>query len=404
LSRKEGEGETGIARAVVNEVKNIVLLGSTGSIGENVLRVVRGLGDRIAVKGLAANTNWERLLEQANEFGVADIALSDETSARRCEPQARGVTVHGGQEAVARLAGSDVDLVVCAIVGMASLGPVLAALKKGTTLALSSKEALVTGGRIVRETCAATGAKILPVDSEHSAIFQCLRGYTDGSGTENIENVVDRMILTASGGPFGSSPDLDLEKVSVEQVLEHPNWDMGNKVTVDSATLMNKGLEIMEAQWLFGMPLERIGVVIHPESLVHSVVQFVDGNMLAQLNPPDMRYAIQYALTFPERMNGGLEPLDLEQAGSLNFQAPDTGRFPCLSLARAAASEGGTMPAVLNAANEVAVERFLGREIRFSGIWDIVEKVMNMHDSIKSPGIDEIFAADGWARRQARNR
>ncbi|MFW6151666.1 MAG: 1-deoxy-D-xylulose-5-phosphate reductoisomerase, partial [Verrucomicrobiota bacterium] len=312
-------------------VKNIVLLGSTGSIGENALNVVRALDGRVVVKALAANSNWERVLEQAREFGVEEVALSDEKSAKACSQSGRGVVVRSGPEGVAGLAArEDVDLVVCAIVGIASLKPVLSALHAGTDVALSSKEALVTGGRIIKQARMDGGAKLLPVDSEHSAIFQCLCSNPGGMESGSISAFVNRLILTASGGPFGALPGVDLENVSIEQVLKHPNWDMGNKVTVDSATLMNKGLEIMEAHWLFDTPLDRIGVVIHPESIVHSLVEFVDGNMLAQLCRPDMRYAIQFALTYPERVNAGLKGLDLADIGKLTFTEPDSGRFPCL--------------------------------------------------------------------------
>ncbi len=389
----------------MDEAKKIVLLGSTGSIGENVLNVVRALKGRIVVKALAANSNWERVLEQAREFGAEEIALSDKESARACSRNGDGVVVKSGADGVAELAADeDVDLVVCAIVGIASLKPVLSALQAGTDVALSSKEALVTGGRIVRRASAASGAKLLPVDSEHSAIFQCLADNTGGLESGRIRKVVNRMILTASGGPFGLKPEVDLEKVSVDQVLRHPNWDMGDKVTVDSATLMNKGLEIMEAQWLFDMPLDRIGVVIHPESIVHSLVEFADGNMLAQLCLPDMRYAIQYALTFPERVNGGLKGLDLADIGKLTFDEPDTGRFPCLELARRAAGMGGTMPTVLNAANEVAVERFLSGSIRFPEIWRIVENVMDSCQSVEEPDLDSIMEADKWTRDFLKNK
>ncbi len=389
----------------MDKVKKIVLLGSTGSIGENVLSVVRALEGRIVVKALAANSNWERVLEQAREFGVEEVGLSDQESARACLQSGDGFVVRSGSDGVAELAASeDVDLVVCAIVGIASLKPVLAALQAGTDVALSSKEALVTGGRIVRRACMESGAKLLPVDSEHSAIFQCLPGNAGGLESDTISKVVKRLILTASGGPFGSVSDVDLEKVSIEQVLKHPNWDMGDKVTVDSATLMNKGLEIMEAQWLFDMPLSRISVVIHPESIVHSLVEFVDGNMLAQLCRPDMRYAIQYALTFPERVNAGLQGLDLADIGKLTFTEPDNGRFPCLDLARRAAGTGGTMPTVLNAANEVAVDKFLAGRIRFPEIWEMVEKVMDSHQQVEEPDLDGIMEADAWARNFLNNK
>lgn len=288
---------------------------------------------------------------------------------------------------------AEADIVVCAVVGMAGLGPVLAALGNGTDVALATKEVLVAAGHVVRKACAATGARLLPVDSEHSAIFQCLSGSDSGA--------VRRLLLTASGGPFGNRPEVDLGSVTIEEVLDHPRWDMGPKVTVDSATLMNKGLEIMEAHWLFDVPVENIEVVVHPESIVHSLVEFVDGSLMAQLTVPDMRFAIQYALTYPDRCDGGLPGTDIVEVGPLHFGRPDADRFPCLALARRAARVGGTMAAVLNAANEVAVNGFLAGRIPFPAIWETVEAVMDDHDPVEDPDLDTILEADSWARRRA---
>lgn len=386
-------------------MKRLVILGSTGSIGVNALRVAEALAPRFKVVGLAANRGATRVLEQARRFGVEHVAVSDPAAARECAAAApSGVAVHAGPEGVARLAEvAGADLVVCAISGAAGLAPVLAAVERGTDVALATKEVLVVAGERVTRACLRTGARLLPIDSEHSAVFQCL-GQTRTARAEGARPMseVRAIILTASGGPFAARPEVDLASVTADQALNHPRWNMGRKVTVDSATLMNKGLEVMEAQWLFDVPLERIEVLIHPESLVHSLVEYVDGSLLAQLSVPDMRLAIQYALTWPERCDGGLPRLSLADARALHFQPPDERRFPCLALARRAAAQGGLAPAVLNAANEVAVDRFLSREIPFPGIWRLVEHALNAHRPEAAPSLETILAADAWARRAAR--
>lgn len=375
-------------------MKDIVLLGSTGSIGESAVRVVEALPEQLRVVGLAANTGYERVLEQAAALNVKRVAISDPEAARKCEAAApAGVRVLAGDAGVSELAAGESDIVLCAVVGMAGLAPVMAAARNGTDVALATKEVLVSAGSVVRAACVASGARLLPVDSEHSAIFQCLAGAHDGS--------VRRLLLTASGGPFRDRPDLDFDSVSIEEVLDHPRWDMGRKVTVDSATLMNKGLEIMEARWLFDIAVENIEVVVHPESIVHSLVEFVDGSLMAQLSLPDMRFAIQYALTCPERCDGGLPHTDIAEVGTLHFERPDTGRFPCLALAQRAAGTGGTMPAALNAANETAVNGFLEGKIRFSGIWEVVAAVMDAHEPVQDPDMDVIVRVDAWAREKA---
>ncbi len=375
--------------------KRAVILGSTGSIGENALRVAAKLPDRIEIVGLAARTNVDRLLEQARQFRVHQVAIADEGAAAAClANKPHGLTVHAGPEGVTRLASlPEADIVLCALVGVSGLHAVLAALTHQKDVALATKEVLVAAGRTVMETAARHKARILPVDSEHSAIFQCVDGHPAAE--------IRRLILTASGGPFASRHEVNFDKVTAADALKHPRWNMGRKVTVDSATLMNKGLEIMEAHWLFGIPYDRIDVVIHPESIVHSMVEFVDGSVLAQLSPPDMRFAIQHALTYPARVPGALPELDLANMGALHFKAPDLLRFPCLRLARHAAITGGTMPAVLNAANEVAVERFLAGQLTFSGIWHTVEAVMNRHHAVAEPGLEGVEAADHWARQEA---
>lgn len=375
--------------------KRVVILGSTGSIGENALRVAATLPDRIEIVGLAARSNVDRLLEQARQFHVRQIAIADDAaSAAVLAGKPHGITLHAGAEGVTRLAAlPEADIVLCALVGMAGLHSVLAALASGKDVALATKEVLVSAGRTVMETAARHNARLLPVDSEHSAIFQCIDGHPAAE--------VRRLILTASGGPFAARHEVNFDKVTADDALKHPRWNMGRKVTVDSATLMNKGLEIMEAHWLFGIPYDRIDVVIHPESIVHSMVEFVDGSVLAQLSPPDMRFAIQHALTYPARVSGSLPTLDLANMGALHFKAPDLLRFPCLRLARQAAITGDTMPAVLNAANEVAVERFLAGQLAFSGIWHTVEAVMNRHHPVPAPALQAIEQADHWARQEA---
>jgi len=405
-------------------MKNIVILGSTGSIGKNALRVIEALSSRFRVVGLAASQNYKALLGQARRFNVKHVAVADPLMAKECSAMApHHVKVHHGAEAVEDLAGmAGADIVLCSIVGLAGLKPVMAAVKNGTDVALATKEVLVAAGSVVTSACRKSGSLLLPVDSEHSAIFQCLgakgreeriqrsesRGQNSGSSIRRSDYVertdgcgVRKILLTASGGPFAARPGIDFDRVTVRQALEHPTWNMGKKVTIDSATLMNKGLEIMEAQWLFNVPVDRIEVIVHPESIVHSMVEFCDGNVVAQMSVPDMRYAIQYAFTYPERLDAGLPALDLAGTARLTFMVPDEKRFPCLVLARGAARCGGTMPAVLNAANEVAVQKFLKKEIRFSGIWKLVEKVMRKHRVIKDPDLDEIIAVHEWAKQAA---
>lgn len=386
-------------------MKRAVILGSGGSIGVNAIRVVEALGASIEVVGLAVQRNYERVLEQAVALGAGHVAIADQNMAalgRAAAPP--GIVVHAGADGVTEVAClPGIDIVVCAVVGTAGVAPVLAAVENGTDVALATKEVLVAAGGMVTSACKRSGARLLPIDSEHSALFQCL-GYSGSCRPpEPPPRAPRRLILTASGGPFGERPEVDLADVTVEQALQHPSWNMGRKVTVDSATLMNKGLEIMEARWLFGVDLGNIEVVIHPESIVHSLVEFMDGSVLAQLSPPDMRLAIQYALTFPDRLDGGLPRLDLARTGALHFTKPDETRFPCLALARRAAECGGSMPAVLNAANEVAVDRFLGGGIPFTGIWTLVERVMGEHEALAAPDLAGIMRSDRWARQTAQD-
>lgn len=377
--------------------KNIVLLGSTGSIGRQTLDVIERLPGQFRVIGLAAARNAEQLLAQARHCGAPHVALLDET---RC-PWLRdrlpyGVTVYGGMEGLQALAGlPDADIVVVAIAGAAGIKPTEVAVRAGRRIALASKEVLVATGSSIMRQANQSGAEIIPVDSEHSAIFQCLQGHSVGD--------VDRLILTASGGPLRQATLQTMRTVTPADVLRHPTWNMGNLVTVNSATLMNKGLEIIEAHWLFGVPEDRIDVLIHPQSIVHSLVRFADGSTLAQLGVPDMRLPIQYALTYPAHVSSGLPAVDLAATGTLTFEPPDEERFPALRMAREALRVGGTMPAVMNAANEVAVELFLKQELDFLGIMELVRDVMSAHSPME-PSPEAVIEADTWARQQARQR
>ncbi len=377
--------------------RKVVLLGATGSIGCSTLEVARQLPERIELVGLSANGNVERLAEQARETGVRHVAIADaskESELRSLLPP--DVRVHVGAGGLVELATmAEADIVLVAIVGTGGLHPALAAIEAGKDLAVASKEILVMAGEVVTAAAERHGVRILPVDSEHNAIFQCLDGHRGGA------DEVARLILTASGGPFRQTPAEELERVTVEQALKHPTWDMGRKITIDSATLFNKGLEMIEARWLFGIGMERIDVVVHPQSIIHSMVEFVDGSVLAQLSRTDMCFPIQYALTWPERLRGGLEPLDFAELAKLDFEAPRRADFPALDLARKAGLAGGTLPAVFNAANEVAVDAFVGGRIPFPGIWRVVGRVMEAHEVVSAGSLDSVIAADGWARDEA---
>ncbi|MFA4944600.1 MAG: 1-deoxy-D-xylulose-5-phosphate reductoisomerase [Lentisphaeria bacterium] len=380
--------------------KNLVILGSTGSIGRAAAWVAHNLGDDVVrVLGLMARSNLDRLAQQARELGCAWAAVPNADSARRdLQPRLpAGCTAIGDEaELLARVTAPEVDVVLCAIVGTAGFKPVLAAIRAGKTIALASKEILVMAGEVVMAEAKRHGACILPVDSEHSAVFQCLEGQR--------REALRRVLLTASGGPFRRHSRAELAGVTPAQALAHPTWNMGAKVTIDSATLMNKGLEMIEARWLFDLAPEQIAVVVHPQSIVHSLVEFTDGSLLAQLGRPDMRIPIQYALTWPERRPLPLEPLDLVRAGSLTFEAPDPERFPALGLARQALAAGGTLPAVFNAANEAAVSRFLRGDLDFPGISHTVAATMAAHQLVPHPTLAEILAADAWARSLAAGR
>ncbi|MCA9751230.1 MAG: 1-deoxy-D-xylulose-5-phosphate reductoisomerase [Gemmatimonadetes bacterium] len=378
--------------------KRIVVLGSSGSIGRSTLDVVRAWPDRFEVVGLGNGSQWETMLEQVREFRPSFVAVADVEAAlalREALGVDEGPEILSGSDAAAEVATAPgADLVVNGLVGSRGLVPTLAALSAGTTVAIANKEALVVGGELVKSTAEQSGAKILPLDSELSAIHQCLRG--------NSERAVRRVILTASGGPFRRLPREEFASIRAEDALAHPTWDMGPKITVDSATLMNKGLEVIETHHYFDLPYDRIDVVVHPQSIVHSFVEYVDHSMMAQISTPDMRLPIQYALLHPERLPSNVAPLDLAGAGRLDFEEPDESRFPCLRLAREAGRTGGLAPATLNAANEVAVEAFLAGEIRFTDIPGVIEACLERADVDQPATVENFQQADGLTRDEAR--
>lgn len=378
----------------VMKKRKIVLLGSTGSIGKSTLKVAADIPDRLEIVAIAANASVDALAAQARETGVKHVALYDgsrESELRALLPD--DVVIHLGLEGlleVSRLEGA--DMVLVAIVGTAGLQPALAAIEAGKDLAVASKEILVMAGELVMNAAAEKGVSVLPVDSEHNAIFQCLDGHRGG------EREVSRLILTASGGPFRKTPAEELKNVTVAQALKHPTWEMGRKITIDSSTLFNKGLEMIEARWLFGIEMGRIDVIVHPQSIVHSMVEFVDGSVLAQMSHTDMCFPIQYAVTWPDRVPGGMKPLDFADLARLEFEAPRYDAFPALNLARRAGDAGGTLPAVYNAANEVAVDAFCDGKIGYTDIWRVVEQVMDAHSVQGAGDLQTLMDADADAR------
>ena len=378
-------------------MKNICILGSTGSIGTQALQVVDFLGDQLNVVGLTARSNVDLIEQQIEKFDPHMVALADEASADLLRERTKNkrVKVLGGQDGIVQVAAmQESEMVLSAIVGIAGLLPTLEAIKAGKNIALANKESLVTAGPIVMEAAAEADVEIIPVDGEHSAIFQCLAA---DSRCESLR----KLILTASGGPFRNASMDELGRVSPEQALKHPNWEMGRRITIDSATLMNKGFEVIEARWLFGVDVSRIDVVIHPESIVHSMVEFIDGSMLAHLSTADMRLQIQLALIHPERKESPVSYLNLSEIGRLTFLEADTERFPCLSYAYEAGRTGGTMPAVVNGADEVAVDAFLKKKIEFLDIPKVIKQTMDAHEPVLDPVLDDIIAADKWARHFA---
>ena len=403
--------------------KRVVVLGATGSIGESALKVARDIPDRMEIVGLAANSNAKKLAAQANVVRPKAVCLVDESKlgelrdALQYQPQ-----IFAGEKGLVEIAClENAEMVLVAVVGTGGLRPALAAIEAGKDLAVASKEILVMAGEIVMGAAREKGVMVLPVDSEHNAIFQCLDGRVQEKRERPTPNVqrptsneerdasvllsdIRRLILTASGGPFRETPASEFETITPERALKHPTWNMGPKITIDSATLFNKGLEMIEAHWLFGVEMKRVEVVIHPQSIVHSMVEFTDGSVLAQLSHSDMCFPIQYAVTWPERVPNSLPPLDFGQLAKLEFATPRYDDFPALNLARRAGDAGGTLPAVLNAANEIAVSAFLNRQISFPRIWKTVEEVMDRHANVAQPTLDAILRADQWARTAARER
>tara|TARA_B100001971_G_scaffold133286_1_gene123052 strand:- start:10333 stop:11511 length:1179 start_codon:yes stop_codon:yes gene_type:complete len=379
--------------------KRIILLGATGSIGSSTLRVLREHKDRLELVGVAAHSRHAELAQICHEFAVPQAMLQDEKAyhlAQQSGDFPSSTTVNCGSEALAELATlPEADIVLVAVVGAAGLRPALAAIEAGKDIALANKELLVLGGAHVIEAAKRKGVRLLPTDSEHNAIFQCLQGHP--------ANQLDKLILTASGGQFRDTPSHELSQVTPEMATQHPNWSMGPKITVDSATMANKGLELIEAHWLFGLEPERLEVVIHPQSVVHSFVQFIDGSILAQLSPPSMTFAIQHCLLYPDRAPGVEPTTDFRTAFSLDFKAPDFSKYPCLQLAYDALRSGGAAPAIFNAANEVAVERFLAKEIAYLEIPKLIEHSLSRLQAPQQPSLEQLFQTDTETRALAQS-
>ncbi len=375
-------------------MKGIAILGSTGSIGTNTLRVVERLADRFSVVGLAAGTRVDELSEQVTRFRPKVVSIQSEDDAGALRTRFGDVAVGSGIQGMVDVATHpEVDVVVSATVGAIGLIPTLRALEAGKTVALANKETLVIAGEIMTRALASSGAELLPVDSEHNAIHQCLAGRDDA---------VHRIWLTASGGPFRHASLEEMRRARPVDALKHPTWEMGPKITIDSATMMNKGFEVIEARWLFGLKPSQVRIVVHPQSTIHSMVEFEDGSLLAQLGVTDMRLPIQYALTYPERLTSDLPPLDLDRPMSLEFHPPDLERFPCMGLAYQAIETGGTAPAVLNAANEIAVAAYLEERIGFLQIPEVLGETLSRHDRQDATDLDAVLGADEWAREEAR--
>lgn len=375
-------------------MKKIIILGSSGSIGTQALKIVSEMKGSISVEGLSVNKNIRLLKEQIKEYKPKAVAVNDPVDAEGlkswCKENKIELEVYSGHSGLKKLVQMpSADMVLAAIVGAAGLKPILKAIEAGKDIAIANKEALVMAGHYIMDFAAKNKVSVLPVDSEHSAIFQCCNG--------EKRSQIKKIILTASGGPFYNYKG-DFSEITVEQALDHPTWKMGQKITIDSATLMNKGLEAIEASVLFDVPIDKIEIIIHPQSIVHSMVEYIDGSVIAQLSNPDMRLPIQYALTYPERKSSNIESLDLAKTAKLEFLEPDFDKFPALGLAYSAAQKGFTMPTVLNAANETAVSAFLNKNIKFIDIPVFVEKAMKAHTIIENPGIDDFVEVDAWAR------
>ena len=377
-------------------MKEISLIGSTGSIGTAALAVIGANRDRFKVAALGARHCSPKLVEQVKEFQPKVVALAEEKDVKEMQTLFPSLEVLGGKDGIASL-GEIGDIVLLAIVGVAGLEPAWRAVRAKKRLAIATKEVLVTGGEIILQEAKKGGAEVIPVDSEHSAIFQCLQAANPGP-YPNAEKVAARLVITASGGPFLGRDQKFLENVTPKEALKHPTWKMGAKISVDSATMMNKGLEVIEAARLFNFPAEKIEVVVHPQSIIHSLVEFQDGSLLAQLSNPDMRLPIQYALTFPERVPSQVKPLSLTEIGHFDFLPPDFKNFPCLTLAFEALRQGGIAPAVLNGANEAAVQAFLQEKIKFTDIPTLIEKKLSTAPNVLNPTLDDLRQADAFAR------
>ncbi len=373
-------------------MKKIIILGSTGSIGVNSLNVIRQYPEKFKIEALTVNTRIDLLEPQINEFKPRFVVVKDQKLTGKLREKLDGkCEVLSGIDGLCKAAAEcDYDILVGAMVGFAGLAPTIEAIKRGKRIALANKETLVVAGELVTNLCEQHKAELIPVDSEHSAIYQCLVG--------EKKNEVEKLIITASGGPFLNKQKSELENVTVDEALNHPNWKMGNKITIDSASMMNKGLEVIEAHWLFGLPKNKIEVVIHPQSIVHSMVQFVDGSIKAQMGIPDMKLPIQYALTYPERFGNKFERTDLTRINNLTFYEPDFEKYECLKLAFNTLETGGTTPCIMNAANEVAVDKFLNRKIKFSQIPVLIKKALNRIENHKSPDLNTIFECDRETR------
>ena len=377
-------------------MKNLIIAGSTGSIGKNTIEIVRRNPERLKINALCAGQNWEMLAQQTREFEPEIIGIADERhyDSLKMELHDCNVKIVAGPEASAEVAShAEADTLVAAIVGAAGLKPVMAAISHNKNILLANKETLVVGGDLVTRAIREKDLDLIPIDSEHSAIHQCL---------QNSQAFLQKIIITASGGPFREYTQQQMQEITLGQALKHPNWNMGGKITIDSATLMNKGLEVIEAHWLFNQPYENIEVVIHPQSIIHSLVEFTDGSVVAQLGWPDMKLPIQYALSFPERWGPVIEPLDLVKVGKITFEKPDLKRFPLLEYAFSAGKQGGTMPCILNAANEIAVNAFMKKMISFNAISEIVFKTMEKFSSETVESIEQLLELDKEARNVAR--
>ena len=378
--------------------KKISILGSTGSIGVNALNVIRNISKNFKIRHLTGNTNSELMIKQSREFNPDSIVMINEAAAEKVKKELvnDGVEVLSGRNNLLKIAkNKSVDLVLNALVGSHGMEPTLNALKAGVDVALSNKESLVVAGDIITAAMNISGAKLFPVDSEHSAIWQCMLG-------ESLDDI-ERIILTGSGGPFRERPLKTFDNILVSEALNHPNWDMGKKITIDSATMMNKGLEVIEAYWLFNMQVSQIDIIVHPQSIIHSMIEFKDGSIKAQMGVPDMKVPIQYALTYPTHLEAPWERLDFAMLGDLSFQAPDFDRFPCIKLAYLALDKMGTTPAVLNMANDYCVYKFLDEKIKFTDIPVIIESAMNNHEWTENPNLDYLKELDLWTENFVNN-